>query len=204
MSECWVMCGGPSAREKLTVEGDIIAVNKDAFRYPEAKYVISMDNRFNIWELQGKDRKLPEGPANIFVVNMAYPHMDHKKSFVDKRWGMSYDLSYYDLIIKSYRVKGFGKTFKDFANGNSSGFSALQLALILGYKTIHLVGLDLVTDGDETHWHDGYPKSRDDAGACLEEQFSYLKDAISGLKGVRLISHSPASLLNDLKEVEVA
>jgi hypothetical protein len=207
VKDCWIMFGGPSADKKLTVDGDIISVNKDMFRYPESKYTITMDNRFTIWELYSKHRRPPSGATNFFVVNMGDENIRHTTAFTDMRWGMSYDLSMYDVIIKSYRVKGMGLNFKNFSNGGNSGYCALQLAICLGYKNIHLVGLDLCSKGGKTHHHEGYPKSRDDfEGRCAEFEDRFrrvLLNEMSHYSSIKLINHSPISKLRDILGYEL-
>jgi len=203
MRSAWIMCGGPSASEKLSVSGDIIAVNKDMFRYAEeAKYTITMDNRFTVWELSNPQRETPKTSTNIFIVNMADENMRHTKSFYDARWGISYDLSQYDMILKSYRVHGFGETWKDFRNGGNSGYCALQLALILGYNEIHLVGMDLGKVNGLTHHHEGYLDCKDDYDGRFAEFSLAIMTAITNdlekFSGVTLINHSPVSPLRSL------
>lgn len=203
MKPCWIMCGGPSAKEKLTVYGDIIAVNKDMFRYAEeALYTITMDNRFTVWELTNHQRETPKTSTNIFVVNMADENMRHTKSFYDARWGVSYDLSHYDMIVKSYSTHGFGTSWKDFRNGGNSGYCALQLALLLGYTEIHLVGMDMGRIDGRTHHHEGYPDCKDDYDGRFAEFSLALMTAIANdfekFPEVTLINHSPVSPLRSL------
>jgi hypothetical protein len=202
MSEAWVMCGGPSHKQTVSVPyGDkIIAVNKDVFRYTNADYFITMDNRFASWELIGKD--LPQGPTKIFVANMADPNLRCGNSFADKRWGISYDLSHYDMIIKSYGVDGFGFRWNDFRNGGNSGYCAIQLAMILGFKTIHLVGMDLCISNGQTHHHGGYAKCKDDYVARFDEFATRISRALvnelSYHSDIKIINHSPISILKDV------
>lgn len=203
MRSAWIMCGGPSADRKLSVSGDIIAVNKDMFRYAEeARYTITMDNRFTVLELTNHQRETPKTSTNIFVVNMADENMRHTKSFYDARWGISYDLSHYDMIVKSYGVHGFGETWKEFRNGGNSGYCALQLALILGYKEIHLVGMDLGKVDGRTHHHKGYIECKDDYEGRFAEFSLAIMTAITNdfekFPEVKLINHSPVSPLRSL------
>jgi len=200
--EVWVMCGGTSAANTLTVTDDVIAVNKDVFRYPNAKYFITIDNRFSVWEFSGKESNIPKTPTKIFVANIAPSYMKFDKSLCDTRFAMSYNLSYYDMVIKSRRVDGgFGTTFNDFRSGGNSGFCAVQLALLLGYKNIHIVGLDLCSRFGKTHHHEGYVNSRDNFDACFENYRRAFKEALQSYKhrfpNQTLINHSPISYLKE-------
>ena len=42
--------------------------------------------------------------------------------------------------------------------GLNSGFAALNLAFLLGYREIALLGFDFKWDGDRSHFHDGYSR----------------------------------------------
>lgn len=201
-SDCWVMCGGPTGKKIVDTKDDVIAVNKDVFRYEKARYFITMDNRFIIWEVENQRRTLPKKPTKIFIANMACPSLACGKSFVDTRWGISYNLSHYDMIIKSYKHDGgFGYRLNDFRSGGNSGFCAVQFALIMGYKNIHLVGVDLgVVDG-ETHHHGGYHNSRDKYDVVLAGFAEHFKIAVKHYKELfhhqTLINHSPVSPLRE-------
>lgn len=41
--------------------------------------------------------------------------------------------------------------------GSNSGFAALNLAVLLGYRDIALLGFDFKWDDSRSHFHDGYP-----------------------------------------------
>lgn len=198
MSEAWVMCGGPSHSYKVATPkvDTVIAVNKDVFRYTEADYFITMDNRFTIWETE--TRKIPEKPVKILVANMADENLRCDKTIVDRRWGISYSLAPYDMVIKSYSTGGFGTKWNEFSNGGNSGYCGIQLAILLGAKVIHLVGMDLCMQNGATHHHGGYDKCRDNYEERFESFFSLLALSIKELSGVTLINHSKASKLKEL------
>lgn len=201
-SDCWVMCGGPSGSKLIETKDDVIAVNKDVFRYEKARYFITMDNRFTIWEVENKRRPLPKKPTKIFIANMACPNLVCGKSFNDVRWGISYNLAHYDMIIKSYKHDGgFGYRMNDFRSGGNSGFCAVQFALIMGYKNVHLVGLDLVVVNGATHHHEGYEKCRNDYGKVLSQFAGHFITAVKDYKSLfphqTLINHSPVSPLKE-------
>ena len=98
---------------------------------------------------------------------------------------------------------GIGTTFNDIRNGANSGFSALQIALIKGYKTIKLLGIDLATNGPVTHYHNAYSGIKD---GFLANFIKHFREAIPHINkiypDVKLISCSPISKLNDLIEYQ--
>lgn len=51
--------------------------------------------------------------------------------------------------------------------GSTSGFAALNLAVLLGYTEIALLGFDFQWSGGRSHFHDGYPTTRPHADAQL-------------------------------------
>lgn len=200
MKTCWIMCGGPSAVKKLNVECDVIAVNKDIVRYRnEAKYFITCDNRFTVWCGDSlKDTKA----TKILVVGMNNKYMRCTNHFSDMRFGTSYDLSFFDAVLKSYHSAGIGIRFNDFRSGANSGYSALQLALLLGYKEINLVGVDLCCLGEKTHHHDGYFKCKDNYPDRLDSFFETWKDGLlessQKFPEVKIYSCSKISRLNSI------
>ena len=81
------------------------------------------------------------------------------------------------MIIKSRKENGIGFEFKDFRHGLNSGFCAFQLALLLGYKEIYLLGIDLNIQG-KTHYHGGYNESEYTFAPKLNRYFELFKEAI--------------------------
>jgi hypothetical protein len=96
-----------------------------------------------------------------------------------------------------------GKGFNDFVHGSNSGFCAFQLALLLGYTNIYLLGIDLVVDKDRTHYHKGYPPTKDFGGKLktylhsFDLAFPALRDLFPGVK---VYSCSGISALNQYIE----
>ena len=68
-----------------------------------------------------------------------------------------YDLNLFDEIIYGKRYGGISTDFSNFCCGSDSGYSAMQLAIILGYEKIYLLGMDFVGNADiGTHYHNTY------------------------------------------------
>lgn len=152
--------GGPSLEgfdfNKLKHE-EVIVVNKALFDVPWAKYFITMDRLFV--DKVGLMKFKATGTPKVFVANMECL-VERDGLIVDPHCGFGpdgyvYDLSMFDVILKSRSSQGCGRTFKEFANGANSGFCALQFALLLGYKSICLLGYDMWCNG-RTHYHEGY------------------------------------------------
>ena len=118
---------------------------------------------------------------------------------VDKKCNISYDLSYCNMMVSSYNSYGIGWNFHDFRHGNNSGYCAFQLALIMGYKTIYLLGIDLDTNQEnKLYYHSGYGSDN-----FLENNFpNYRRHWQVGLEklkkysNIKVFSCSPISWLN--------
>ena len=90
--------------------------------------------------------------------------------------------------------------------GSNTGHAAINFAVLQGFKTIHLLGLDLNKRG---HWHGGYSHSRqneqwlNDWAMMLDNCKEYLDN-----KGVKMINYNKKSGVrsypfSDYREFEV-
>jgi len=202
MSEVYVVCGGPSLIgfdfEKLRAQ-DVIVVNKSIVDVPWAKYFITMDFTFLA---KVPKECLSGGSTKVFVANFApeYPYMAEVDGrIVDTRFNKVYTLNAFDMIIKSWRLDGLGTAFYDFRSGENSGFCAFQLAVLLGYDKINLLGVDLVVQEEKTHYHGGYggpDKFKLRLPAYVRYWEQGVRVALSN--GIEVVSRSNISILNDL------
>lgn len=201
--EIYIVGGGPSLkhfnfaalRNKYT-----IAVNKSIFDIPKPDYFISVDYTF----LKKVDRQKFNriSTKKFFVANFNHPDLvEMDGQIIDKRLNWVYNLQEYSLVIKARRFSGIGYTFEDFNAGVNSGFCALQLAIVLGYKKIYLLGIDLNIQMD-THYHQGYGKGRKHFVTKLDEYYEHflvgLKQLAQERPGIQVISCSAVSRLNDI------
>ena len=111
---------------------------------------------------------------------MSHSYMEYKNGqIVDTRRNFVYeDLHYYDGVIQSYNKTGFAHSMTEFSHGENSGHCGIQLALLLGYKKIYLLGFDLNSDG-QTHFHQSYRKS--DQQSFKNKVNSYAETLITSL-----------------------
>lgn len=163
--EVFIIAGGPSLRgfdfHKLR-NRDAIAVNKAILDVPFSKFFITIDYTFLDRIEQKTDGKMTRKDFNTltarkyFVVAKDNAYIKEINGrFVDVRSNYKYDLKEFDKVIVSKQALGIGNSFETFVHGCNSGFSAIQLAVLLGYTTIHLLGFDLKID-KTTHYHKGY------------------------------------------------
>lgn len=199
----YILGGGPSMEgfdfTKL-IGKEVITVNKSILDYPNAKYFITMD--FSLFNKIDIDLNACSS-TKIFIANFTFDYVKEiNGSIVDTRFNLVYDLKNFDMIIKSRRKNFFGLDFNSFANGQNSAFCALQLAIILGYKNIYLLGIDLNCEG-LTHYHGGYGQDPDDFRIKLEEYYEYFSTSIEELKkyhNVNIFNCSNKSRLNNILE----
>jgi len=208
---CYIVGGGPSLKEfdfQILLNQDVIAINQSIFKLPKAKYFITTDFTWllksgvlNSLDL-GIRRKFTHHPSEKYFVLALSPD---RKTFIDeqhcidKKFGLKYDLTLFDKIIHPTKYGGIGKTFEDFHYGSDSGYSALQLAVVLGYTKIYLLGLDFTTSYGETHYHEDYSKKDPlDYQNKLDEFLTPYPEAFQILKerGICVFSSSHISQLN--------
>ncbi len=205
MSRVFIIGGGPSLRGfkfKKLRKHDCISVNKAIFHVPDSKYFITIDHSF-LNKIGSKREIIRSSKATkFFVANYASGQLiDKGGKIICTKTKKHYELAEFDVIIRSRGYGGLGTAWNDFRNGNCSGYCALQLAALLGYNEIYLLGLDLTTRDGKTHYHNGYGGQR--PGSFEKSLSRYLVHFASGIKeaqsrGIKVISCSEISRLNDL------
>jgi len=180
----------------------VIAVNAAVFDAPKSEYFITMDYTF--FKKTRARRKFFDNLActKFFVAGLHHPYLvEFQGTFRDKRIArFVYDLSPVDVVLKSRRANGCGFAWKDFRSGENSGFSGLQLAVLLGYTEIYLLGMDL-TCHKGTHYHYVYPQNQLRFERKLGRYLELFHQGLGDIKkhgGVEVFSCSEISALNDV------
>lgn len=194
--EVFIIGGGPSLRgflfDKLKNK-DTIAVNVAALDVPNPTYCITADS--------GMFHKLQEGYFKgvkttwVIVTNPNHCTMKWRDGkFVNVKTGYVYDLFCANVIIKNADVTGIGFSFADFRTGYNSGFCGLQLAVLLGYKKIYLLGFDL----QGRYYHDRYRnrKISGDDFKRFHDNFILALNMIKEKTNIQVVSCSDVSRLN--------
>jgi len=202
----YVIGGGPSIQladlRQFEYE-DTICINKSAFFVPNPTYMITMDYTLL------KKISLPQMKAltctRFFVVNLSVPYLTALRgAIVDTRSRMVYEdiYEFFDTVILCRSEHGIGMSFHDFRCGNNSGYCGLQLAVVLGYTNIYLVGIDLKVHEGHTHFHAGYREGYSQFGKRVTE---YGKAFQQGLRDIRTrhshINVYSCSSISSLNEV---
>ena len=157
---CFVVGGGSSLSgfDFGKLNGfDTIAINKAVEFIQNPTYFITTDYTYFLKAALPIDKIKQKTQHTYFVANMEPPYMSFQNNqVVDTRRNFVYeDLYQYTGVIQSSKITGFGSTLDEFSHGSNSGHCGIQLALLLGYKKIYLLGFDLNTEG-QTHFHQSY------------------------------------------------
>ena len=191
--KCYVLAGGESVgnvTQRSLLDGDVIAINKTIMDFPDSKYFVTMDftitNKINMAKF--KDNKKP---TKFFITNFVPEYIKEQEGrILDTRFGLVYDLSPFNIIVKSKNLQGFGYSWNDFCHGNNSGYCGVQLAILLGYKEIYLLGFDNIVK--QTHYHGGYGEGQESFEVKLNE---YKKNLIQSIVRHKLYG-KPNKLFN--------
>lgn len=201
MKTVFVVGGGNSLAGfdfTLLKDVDTIVVNKAIFDVPNPTHFVTIDHSFLGKIDKNKLKKINCKKHFIINLEQSYMKLTKENTVIDLRGNNKYDLSLFDYGHISNKSIGFGFSFLEFKSGENSGHSAVQLAILLGYKTIYLLGLDYNTQNDATHYHGGYGET---VQAFNEKCLNYRKKFIVGIEDVKkqkikLISLSSISALN--------
>ena len=198
----FIVGGGPSLSgfnfSRLKYE-DTIAVNMSALDVPQPTYCITADSSIF--------RKVQEGhfasvsTTWVLVTNPNHCTMKYiDGKFINVKDQYVYNTFCANIVIRNADVDGIGLEFKDFKTGYNSGFCAFQLAVLLGYKEIYLLGMDLTTANRKCHYHDRYG-GRIIKDATLDKFYQNFVKSFAILKQnhvpVEVVSCSNISLLNN-------
>lgn len=207
--EIFIVGGGPSLQNfdfnRLT-DKETIVVNKSMFDVPNPDYMITMD--FTFIRKVGIAQFDSINTTKVFVANFVPIYMKWKDGrIIDTRFGLVYDLHDFDLIIRCKYETGFGFTFRTFRSGDNSGFCALQLAVLLNYDIIYLLGFDLNLSGQSTttgksHYHEGYGESLQTFNVKLQKYYENFVVGFNQLKAnlpnIKVYNCSNVSRLNQI------
>jgi len=198
---CFVVGGGPSLNgfDFTQLNGfDTIAVNKSVEYIPNPTYFITTDYSYFVKASLPIERIKQKSKNTYFVANMTHDYMSFQNGrIVDTRRNFIYnDLYQYTGVIESNNSDGFGSSLAEFSNGGNSGHCGIQLALLLGYKKIYLLGFDLNSEG-QTHFHQSYREI--DQASFKNRVNDYgitLNNALANYKGSQeIINLSNSSIL---------
>ena len=151
-SRVFVIGGGPSLKgfDFSHLSGvDTIVINNAVFDVPNPKYFVTMDytwlikNDIHYNTYPTSKQKKFFSTFRVFVLAFKGERcVETKIGVIDKDFNIEYDLRMFDKVVRISKYGGIGLDFNDFRCGSDSGYSALQLAVVLDYEEIYLLGID--------------------------------------------------------------
>jgi hypothetical protein len=194
MFPVFIVGGGASLKNfnfSLLQEKDTICINRSVLDVPKPTYFVTMDYTF-VKEIENKtNNKLSrESFSNLdcqkyFIVSTNNKYIRFINNYWrDTRFNYCYDLKEFNHVIPSKKNIAIGHTFEDFVHGSNSGFCAVQLALLLGYKEIYLLGIDLNINNGLSHYHEDYHQ---DIKTFVKRMELYYSSFLVGIHNIKLV-----------------
>ena len=198
--EVYIVGGGTSliGKDLKKLENkNTIVINKSLLFVPNPTYYVTLDYT-SLKKVPVAGQKVNK----IFVANMK-SLKEQNGALFDPSCKLIYTQlhSVFDMVLLAKKEEGLGSTWFDFRSGNHSGYAAIQFALLMGYKTIYLLGYDYCTQNNKTHFHNAYGHPANHYDKTLK---TFCAALITGLREltkfphVGIISCSEISLLNDV------
>ena len=182
----YIIGGGPSLKNfdfRTLVGKKTIAINKAIIYHPTADVLYWTDGRFYTWF----------------------------KNEVDNYKGLKFALkpgSQYTAdiqVLRKGKPHGIEEDPEVLAHGFNSGHAAINLAYHLGAVRIILLGFDMINNGEQTHFHDGYP-TRAAGNKMYQDKFlpgfKQLNSEIRN-KGIEILNASPHSKLTVFPKITI-
>ena len=192
---------------KLLENKPTIVSNKSVFDTPNPNYFITTDYTFlNHLKKEGIYNNWKNMSCmKFFIANCISDVIQIENGQIkDTRYNLEYELQDFDRIVICKSAKGVGYNFDNFNSGYNSGFSSFQLAILLGYNPVYLLGMDMASSNKDTHYHDGYGKSFHRMNKNLDNYSKHFLTILQRLKiekpELKVISCSKISLLNEVIE----
>lgn len=187
--DVYIVGGGPSLKDfdwALLKGKNIIAINKALFALPNAQVIYFSDCKF--WDQEKKAIAAHKAKFKITPCMRATAKDDN--------------LTY----IRPTGIRGL-EVGEGIREGRNSGYAALNLAYHLGARKVFLLGYDFATEGELTHWHEGYSDgpsidvSIDKLNRYMK-QFQYISGPLKEA-GVQVINTNMSSFLGEFPKKDV-
>tara|TARA_R100000951_G_scaffold105914_1_gene100019 strand:+ start:1099 stop:2565 length:1467 start_codon:yes stop_codon:yes gene_type:complete len=167
----FIIGGGPSVNDidlDLLENEDTMCINASINYVLNPTYFVTMD--YSYFDPQRNINTVTEVVSksmySYFILNTKHSYITNiNGKITDTRNNIIYnELDKFTKVINSNKTiindTGFGQTSSQFAHGENSGFCGIQLATLLGYEEIYLIGFDLNSDDKDTHFHKKYSNSQ--------------------------------------------
>jgi hypothetical protein len=165
MPACVIIGGGPS----LTIN-DVLLV--EAF----GLFIIGINNAYQIC-----------GQLNVLYGCDAKWWQKHHNDVPEQCCKFSLEDTGFDDVVqlKQGKKEGLSLRWPWLNTGRNGGYQALNLAVLLGFKTIYLLGYDMKRTGGKTHWHGEHPQPLNNPSEHLMQNWiEHYKEAAKILEGL--------------------
>lgn len=181
----YLIGGGPSLKDfnwELLRGKNVLSINRAFQAVPWAIATFWTDSRFYKW--YQKDLKRFEG----IKIACRYSQLYEKDT----------------ILVRSTGGAGVDEYPYHIRAGNNSGFAALNVAYHLGAKKIYLLGYDMKSERQSTHWHEGYVTSHnhDIYERAMMKDFIGAQKYYKKLK-VKLYNANPDSMMTHIEKCTV-
>lgn len=178
----YIIGGGSSLKGfnwELLRDKNVLSINRAFQAVPWAIATFWTDSRFYKW--YQKDIKRFKG------IKIAC------------RYSQLYDKD--TILVRSTGGAGVDEYPYHIRAGNNSGFAALNVGYHLGANKIYLIGYDMRSEQNATHWHDGYVTSHnhDIYERAMIKDFANSQKYYKKLK-VKLYNANPDSMLTHIQK----
>lgn len=154
----------------LLKDEDTIAVNYAVKEVINPTYFMTADSGVIRKAVNSKFWEIPKSTTKIVVMGPEHPRFFAVKNCLKE----------FDVTIQPCRFDGYiGFDFKHFATGKNTGFCALQYAVLLDYKKIFLLGIDLGKRGGRKYFYPSQTSSDSPYDV-------FLHHFVTGLKRLKL------------------
>lgn len=178
----YLIGGGPSLKgfDWSRLDGKhVIAINRAFEVIPSAEVLYWTDSRFYKWYKDGIDKF----KGLKFTCR---PITDNPGNIT---------------ILKPNSSVSIDMRPDHISSGNNSGFGAINLAIKLGAKRIYLLGFDMTSKENETHWHSGYSVTHNHSiYSKMQSQLSMLPEQLKKME-IEVYNANPKSNLTVFRRV---
>lgn len=180
----YIIGGGPSLKDfnwNLLKGKKVIAINRAYEVLPWAEVLYWTDSRFYKWYKSDIDKL-----NNIKVTCRPFNNMPR-------------DI----ILLKSNNNNKLDLRPSFISHGNNSGYGAINLAVKMGVKKIYLLGYDMNSKPNQSHWHNGYQASHNHSiyGKMIS-QFDGLNEELERL-GIEIFNANPSSKLEIFRKCTI-
>lgn len=199
---CWIIGGGPSLKkfDMSLLKGELVIGINRAYEICDPAINIMMDQRLWGWIVRGDLGEEAKEKFDVYKGIKCW--LETNKNVIPAEEG---------YFLKNVTNRFWSDDMTAGLHwGCNTGYSAINLAGLLGADPIYLLGYDMITPaegdkGTKTWWHEGYPNEGQKAKVykIFRDEFEKAAGAIKSA-GVNVVNLNPKSGLEVFPRVSLA